>query len=227
MAQYSDLKREAYEANIQIPNLGLGGIPFGGVSALDPTQGVFAIKPSGIPCETMLAEDMVVVDLSNEVVEGKYEPSAATKTHAVLYRTFDGIRGVAHTRSTYATAWAQACLPIPVYGANHAEHLPEEIPCTKGMNDDRIISNYESEIGYQIVSTLRGLDPARVEMALVACHGPISWGTSAIMALRNSLILEEIARTAFLTRQLNQELKPLKHKLIDKLYRRKQEATAK
>ncbi|WP_316897250.1 L-ribulose-5-phosphate 4-epimerase AraD [Pseudodesulfovibrio indicus] len=221
MGRYTEIRREAFEANIQIPALGLAIYTFGNVSAYDPDLGVFAIKPSGVPYADLKPEHMVVVDLDNAVADGDLRPSSDTNTHSVLYRAFAGIRGITHTHSTYATAWAQACMPIPVFGTTHADHLAREVPCTEVMSDAMIRGDYETETGNQILAAFKGLSPAEVEMVLVACHGPFTWGVSAEKALYNSAVLEEIARMALLTRQVNPDAGSLKPSLIDKHYQRK------
>lgn len=221
MGRYAELKREAYEANIQIPARGLAIYTFGDVSAYDEDLGVFAIKPSGVPYDELRPEHMVVVDLDNMIVEGELRPSSDTNTHSVLYKAFAGIRGITHTHSTYATAWAQACLPIPLFGTTHADHLAREVPCTEVMSDEMIGGNYETETGNQILATFKEISFAEVEMVLVACHGPFTWGSSAEKSLYNSAVLEEIARMALLTRQINPNAGPLKASLINKHYQRK------
>lgn len=221
MGRYTEIKREAYEANIQIPALGLAIYTFGNVSAYDADLGVFAIKPSGVPYGELKPDDMVVVDLDNVIVEGGLRPSSDTNTHSVLYKAFAGIRGITHTHSTYATAWAQACMPIPLFGTTHADHLAREVPCTEVMSDEMIAGDYETETGKQILATFKDISSAEVEMVLVACHGPFTWGSSAEKSLYNSAVLEEIARMALLTRQVNPNAVPLKTSLIDKHYQRK------
>ena len=221
MGRYTELRREAFEANIQIPALGLAIYTFGNVSAFDPGLGVFAIKPSGVPYAELKPEHMVIVDLDNKVVEGDLRPSSDTNTHSVLYKAFAGIRGVVHTHSTYATAWAQARMSIPVFGTTHADHLAREVPCTEVMSDEMIAGDYETETGNQILAAFKDISPAEVEMVLVACHGPFTWGATAAKALYNSAVLEEVARMALLTRQLSPDASPLKASLINKHYQRK------
>ncbi len=148
---YDDLKEEAWRANMEIPRRGLAIYTFGNVSAFDAGRAVFAIKPSGVAYENLTAADMVVVDLDANIVEGHLRPSSDTKTHAALYRAFPGIGGIVHTHSTYATAWAQACLPIPLYGTTHADHLEEDVPCTELMTAEAIERDYEAETGSQII----------------------------------------------------------------------------
>jgi L-ribulose-5-phosphate 4-epimerase len=223
---YTELKREAYEANLEIPKQGLAIYTFGNVSAFDAQAGVFAIKPSGVPYESLGVESMVIVDLDGRVVEGAGRPSSDTQTHAVLYRAFGDIGGICHSHSMYAVAWAQACREIPVFGTTHADHLTSPIPVTEPMSDAAIERDYEVETGVQIVERLRGLDHHEIEMIVVACHGPFTWGKTAQKAVYNSRVLEEIAQMAYLTRAINPSAPPIKDTLIAKHYLRKHGAGA-
>ena len=218
---YKTIRQQAYECNRQIPELGLAIYTFGNVSAFDPDKSVYAIKPSGVAYSELMPESMVVVDLENRVVDGKLRPSSDTNTHTVLYKNFPGIGGVVHTHSTYGVAWAQAGRPIPIYGTTHADHLAGEVPCTAVMSDEMIRGNYETETGNQIVEAFKTISYHEMEMVLVACHGPFTWGKSAEKALYNSAVLEEIARMALLTEQLNPQVEAIKQSLIDKHYQRK------
>ena len=191
------------------------------VSARDPELGVFAIKPSGVPYEKLTADDIVVVDLDGNVVEGRARPSSDTPTHALLYRHFPEINGVVHTHSTYATAWAQTCQPIPIYGTTHADHLAGDIPCTELMADEMIAGDYEVETGNQILACFREISYTEVEMVLVAGHGPFTWGKTAEKALMNSEVLEELAKMALMTQLINPQTPRLKDTLIRKHYERK------
>jgi L-ribulose-5-phosphate 4-epimerase len=226
MDRYRNIRAQAFECNRQIPELGLAIYTFGNVSAFDPDLGVFAIKPSGVPYLELTAQAMVVVDLDNKVVSGSLRPSSDTPTHTVLYRFLKGIGGVAHTHSTYAVAWAQARRSIPIYGTTHADHLADNIPCTEEMTDEMIKGNYETETGNQIIELFKELSPQEIEMVLVACHGPFSWGATAEKALYNSAVLEEVAHMAFLTESINSSISPIKQSLIDKHYQRKHGADA-
>jgi L-ribulose-5-phosphate 4-epimerase len=223
---YTELKREAYEANMEIPKRGLAIYTFGNVSAFDAKQGVFAIKPSGVPYDSLGVDSMVVVDLDGKVIEGTGRPSSDTKTHAVLYRAFGDIGGICHSHSMYAVAWAQACREIPVFGTTHADHLTAPIPVTAPMSDDAIERDYEVETGLQILERLRGVDHHEIEMIVVACHGPFTWGKNALKAVYNSRVLEEIAHMAFLTQTINPAASPIKNSLIRKHYLRKHGAKA-
>jgi len=226
MSRYRSLKQTVYEANMLLPAKGLALYTFGNASAIDREQSVIGIKPSGVPYEELKPSDIVVLDLEGNVVEGGLRPSSDTKTHVLLYRHFPKIGGVAHTHSTYAVAWAQAMQPIPVFGTTHADHLVSEIPCTRVMPDEMIAGDYEVETGRQIIETFRDISYEEVEMALVACHGPFTWGKTPEKAVYNSVVLEELARMAFLTRQIDPLTPPLKPALIDKHYQRKHGAQA-
>ncbi len=221
MSAYEELKKIAWEANMALSRSGLIIETFGNVSAIDRERRVFAIKPSGVPYEKLTPDAMVVVDCENTVVEGDFRPSSDTKTHAVLYRMFPEIGGVCHTHSRYAVAWAQAVRPIPIFGTTHADHLTTDVPCTAVMSDEMIRGDYEEETGNQIIEAFRELSPAEVEMVLVACHGPFTWGATAEKALYNSIVLEELAHMAYLTEQINPDQPRLKDSLIAKHYERK------
>jgi len=227
-SRYHRIKDEAYAANIQIPEKNLAIYTFGNVSAFDRELGVFAIKPSGVPYDKLGVDDMVVVDLENTIVEGSLNPSSDTNTHSVLYKEFEGLGGITHTHSPYAVAWSQAIRDIPIYGTTHADHLTDDVPCTAVMSDDMIKDNYETSTGYQIVDCFREakISPSEVEMVLVACHGPFTWGKNAEKSLYNSAVLEELAKMALLTEQVNPKAIALKKSLIDKHYQRKHGAGA-
>jgi len=223
MSAYQSLKEEVYEANMELPKRGLVLYTFGNVSGIDRKAGVVAIKPSGVPYEQLQPQDIVIVDLENRVVEGKMRPSSDTLTHTLLYRRFPNIGGVCHTHSTYAVAWAQAKLPIPNLGTTHADHLVAAVPCTDEMTDEMIKGNYELETGHQILNAFRdgNLSYEEVEMVLVACHGPFTWGKNAAKAVYNSAVLEELARMAQLTLSINPNASTIRQALIDKHYFRK------
>jgi L-ribulose-5-phosphate 4-epimerase len=223
MSKYKYIKEEAYEANMELPKLGLVLFTFGNVSSVDRNLGVFAIKPSGVPYKELSPEDMVVVDFDGNVVKGKLRPSSDTKTHALLYKEWDKIGGIAHTHSTYATAWAQSQRDIPVFGTTHADHNTVDIPCAQPMGDEMIKGNYEHETGWQIINCLKekSLQYEEVEMILVGNHAPFTWGKNASKAVYNSAVLENIAQMAFLTEQINTDAPRLKDALIKKHYERK------
>jgi L-ribulose-5-phosphate 4-epimerase len=218
---YAELKEQAWQANMEIPRRGLAIYTFGNVSALDAGRAVFAIKPSGVAYESLTPADMVVVDLDAKVVEGSLRPSSDTKTHAALYRAFPGIGGIVHTHSTYATAWAQARLPIPIFGTTHADHLAEDVPCTALMTADAVHRDYEAETGAQIIDCFRTRDPGRTPMVLVAGHGPFAWGQTAEKAVYHAVVLEELAKIASITRSLDPSIGRLPDYLVRKHFERK------
>ncbi|MCB0586924.1 MAG: L-ribulose-5-phosphate 4-epimerase [Phaeodactylibacter sp.] len=228
MSKFQDIKQAAYLANMQLPELGLVLFTFGNASAVDRENGVFAIKPSGVPYVDLRPEDMVVVDFDNNTVEGTKRPSSDTKTHAVLYKHWENIGGIVHTHSTYATAWAQTQQDIPIFGTTHADHLTVDVPCAPVMSDEMIKGDYEYQAGFQILNAFqdKGLSPEEVEMVLVANHAPFSWGKTAEKAVYNSAVLEELARMAYLTRQIRPDAPRLKDALIEKHYERKHGANA-
>ncbi len=223
MNKYNHIKEEAYIANMQLPQLGLVLFTFGNVSAVDRSLGVFAIKPSGVPYEKLKVEDMVIVDFDGNVVDGSLRPSSDTKTHAVLYKQWEGIGGIVHTHSTYGTAWAQSQRDIPIFGTTHADYNTVNIPCAPPMSDAIIQGNYEYETGFQIINCFneRGLDYKEVEMVLVGNHAPFTWGKNADKAVHNSAVLEQIAKMALLTEQINPNAPRLKDALIKKHFERK------
>jgi L-ribulose-5-phosphate 4-epimerase len=223
MDHYKSIREQAYEANLQLPQLGLVLFTFGNVSAADRDLGVFAIKPSGMPYEELSPDKMVIVDFDGKTVEGALRPSSDTKTHAVLYKQWNTIGGICHTHSTYATAWAQAQRDIPIYGTTHADHNTADIPCAPPMSDEMIQGDYEYQTGFQIINHFkdRKLNYEEVEMILAGNHAPFTWGKTAEKAVYNSAVLEEIARLAFLTEQINANAPKLKDALIKKHYERK------
>ena len=222
-SKYEHIKQEAYEANMQLPKLDLVLFTFGNVSAADKNLAVFAIKPSGVAYEDLTPAKMVIVDFDGNTVEGTLRPSSDTKTHAVLYKHWDGIGGIVHTHSTYATAWAQSQLDIPIYGTTHADYTTHNIPCAPPMSDEMIKGNYEQETGFQIINCFneRKLDYKEVEMILVGNHAPFTWGNNAAKAVHNSAVLEFVAKMALLTQQINPHAPQLKDALKQKHFERK------
>jgi len=218
---YLELKREVYEANMELQRRNLVVYTWGNVSQIDRAKGVIAIKPSGVAYEVMTPEDIVIVDLENNIVEGKMRPSSDTKTHTHLYRHFDSIGGVTHTHSTYATAWAQTQQAIPCYGTTHADYAYGEIPCTAVMSAEQIERDYEEETGVQITDCFKDRNPKEVPMVIVAGHAPFTWGKSGADAVYHAVILEEIARMAYLTKTLQSSTAALKQGIVDKHYLRK------
>lgn len=222
-SKYDLIRESAYLANLQLPELGLVLFTFGNVSAADHREGVFAIKPSGVPYDELSPEKMVIVDFDGKTVEGTLRPSSDTRTHAVLYRHWSEVGGIAHTHSTYATAWAQSLSDIPILGTTHADHNTVDIPCAPPMDDGKIMGDYEEETGFQILNCIndRRLRYQDMEMMLAGSHAPFTWGKTAEKAVYNSAVLESIAEMAFLTRQINPEVARLKDTLIRKHFDRK------
>jgi L-ribulose-5-phosphate 4-epimerase len=223
MSKYTDIQEAAYEANQQLPKLGLVLFTFGNVSAADRAQGVFAIKPSGVHYADLSPEKMVIVDFDGKTVKGKLRPSSDTLTHAVLYKHWEHIGGIAHTHSTYATSWCQAQRDIPIFGTTHADHNTVDIPCAPPMNDEMILGDYEYQTGFQILNAFRdrGLDYQQVEMVLIGNHAPFTWGKTADKAVYNSAVLESVAQMAYLTETIRKDAPRLKDSLVKKHYERK------
>lgn len=218
---YRELKQAAWEANMELNARGLVLYTWGNVSQIDRDRGVIAIKPSGVSYDKLKPEHLVVVDLDNQVVEGDLKPSSDTRTHTHLYRHFADIGGVTHTHSTYATSWAQAQREIPCYGTTHADYAYGAIPCTAVMRDDQIERDYEEETGVQITEAFAGKNPAETPMVLVAGHAPFAWGKDAAESVYNAVVLEEVARMAWLTLSIDPARGPLKQAIVDKHYLRK------
>ena len=214
------LKEKVCEANLELVKHGLVIFTWGNVSAIDRATGLVVIKPSGVSYDHMKPSDMVVVDLDGKVVEGTLRPSSDTPTHVVLYRAFPEIGGVVHTHSTYATAWAQAGLNIPNIGTTHADYFHHDIPCTADMTEAEVKGNYEWETGNVIVKRFEGMNPNDTPGVLVKNHGPFTWGKDAAEAVHNAVVLEQVAKMAFIAKSVNPGLtmNPL---LIEKHYSRK------
>lgn len=223
MSKHLDIQEEAYEANMQLQELNLVVFTFGNVSVADRKSGIFAIKPSGVPYEKLSPAKMVLVDFEGKTVKGKLRPSSDTLTHAVLYKHWPSINSVVHTHSTYATAWAQSQRAIPIFGTTHADHTTVDIPCAPPMSDEMIKGNYEYETGFQIINYFKEkkLQYEETEMILVGNHAPFTWGKTSHKAVYNAGVLEEIAKMAFLTEQINPNAPRLKDALIKKHFERK------
>lgn len=217
------LKEQVFEANLELPKLGLVDFTWGNVSGRDAATGAIVIKPSGVPYESMKASDMVVVDSEGKPLEGSLKPSSDLATHIELYRHFPSIGGVVHTHSTWATVWAQACRGIPALGTTHADYFFGEIPCTAILSKERTSSQYEVETGLAIVERFREgkIDPASMPAVLVANHGPFTWGKDAHDAVHNAAVLELVARMAMLTMQMDKGLPPMPQHLLEKHFFRK------
>lgn len=216
-----ELRRVVCEANLELNHRGIVLYTWGNVSGIDREQGLVAIKPSGVSYEEMGPEHMVIVDLDNNIVEGDLKPSSDTRTHTVLYRAFPQIGGVAHTHSLHAVSWAQARRPVPCLGTTHADHCSGPVPCTEPLTRDEVERDYEAETGQAIVRCFDGLDPVAVPMVLVAGHGPFAWGRSPDDAVRNAVVLEELAHMATVSTQLAGTPPPLEDYVLSYHYERK------
>ena len=218
-----NLKRQVLEANLLLPKHGLVTFTWGNVSGIDRERGLVVIKPSGVPYETMEAEDMVVVDLDGNVVEGKWKPSSDTPTHLALYRAYEGIGGVVHTHSRWATTFAQAGKSIPAMGTTHGDYFYGDIPCTRPMTDEEINGEYEAETGKVIIEAFRaaGKDPVQVPGVLVYSHGPFAWGATPAEAVHNAVVMEEVAFMDWHAMILEPGLPDMQQCLLDKHYLRK------
>lgn len=221
-----ELKQKVYEANMDLPKYGLVTFTWGNVSAIDRESGLFVIKPSGVDYDLLKPEDMVVMDLNGNKVEGKYNPSSDTSTHLELYKAFPEIGGVVHTHSTYATSWAQAGRSIPCYGTTHADYMYGEIPCARVLTQEEIDEGYEKNTGTIIIETFKDKDPMAVPAVLCTNHGPFAWGKDAKEAVHNAVVLEEVAKMALFTEQLKPDVNPAPQRIQDKHYFRKHGANA-
>jgi len=218
-----ELKQEVLEANLLLPKHHLVTFTWGNVSGIDREKGLFVIKPSGVPYETLSLEDLVVLDLEGNIVEGNLRPSSDTPTHLALYKAFPEIGGIVHTHSPWATMWAQAGRSIPALGTTHADYFYGEIPCTRSLTKDEIQNAYELETGNVIIETFQtgGLDPVAMPGVLVRQHAPFCWGDDAKQAVHNAVVLEEVAKMAIHTFQLNPDIEQMNQYLLDKHYLRK------
>lgn len=223
-----ELKKKVCEANKDLPRYGLVTFTWGNVSAIDRESGLFVIKPSGVEYDELTPEDMVVVDLNCKKVEGRYNPSSDTATHAELYKAFSEIGGIVHTHSSYATSWAQAGRAIPCYGTTHADYIYGEVPCVRCLNADEIAEAYEENTGHLIVEEFERLckDPVSVPAVLCKNHGPFTWGKDAKDAVHNAVVLEEVAKMAYRAELINHHVQPAPQELQDKHYYRKHGANA-
>ncbi len=223
-----ELKKVVYEANMLLPKYGLVTFTWGNVSAIDREKGLFVIKPSGVDYEKMTPEDMVVMDLNGNKVEGRLNPSSDTATHLELYKAFPEIGGVVHTHSSYATSWAQSGRSIPCYGTTHADYFYGEIPCVRCLTKEEIEDAYEANTGHLIVKEFKRMakDPVAVPAVLCKNHGPFAWGKDAHEAVHNAVVLEEVAKMAYRTELINRDAKPAPDELQDKHYYRKHGANA-
>lgn len=218
-----ELKKEVYEANMMLPKYGLVTFTWGNVSGIDREKGLFVIKPSGVDYDKLSPEDMVVMDLQGNRVEGRLNPSSDTPTHLILYQRFPNIGGVVHTHSSWATSWAQAGRGIPCYGTTHADYLYGEIPCVRNLTKAEIADAYEKNTGVLIADEFeqKGLDYEAVPAVLCKNHGPFAWGKDANEAVHHAVVLEEVAKMAARCELINPKNQPAPQELQDKHYYRK------
>ncbi len=223
-----ELKKRVFEANLMLPKYGLVTFTWGNVSEIDRETGYFVIKPSGVDYDVMTPEDMVVMDLLGNKIEGKYKPSSDTPTHIELYKKYQGIGGIVHTHSPEATAWAQAGRGVPLYGTTHADYFYGEIPCARSLTKEEIEGDYEKNTGTVIIETFEKnkIDPISTPAVLCKNHGPFSWGKDAKEAVHNAVVLEEVAKMATKTESINKEATPAPDYLKDKHFNRKHGANA-
>jgi len=223
-----ELKKKVFEANLELPKRKLVTYTWGNVSGIDRESGLFVIKPSGVDYETMTWEDMVVMDLEGNRVEGRYKPSSDTPTHLELYKRYPEIGGVVHTHSPEATSWAQAGRSIPLYGTTHADYFYGEIPCARSLTKEEIDEAYEKNTGLVIIETFdtRGLNPMYTPGVLCTNHGVFTWGKDAAEAVHNAVVLEEVAKMALKTELINPQVRPAPDCIRDKHFFRKHGANA-
>jgi L-ribulose-5-phosphate 4-epimerase len=221
MSNFTELKREAYEANAALPRHGLINLTFGNASAMDRAKGVFAIKPSGVDYAALRPEDIVVVDLEGKTVEGKLRPSSDTETHRRLFLAFPRIGGVVHTHSLHATAFAQAGRPIPNFGTTHADYFNGSVPVTRKMTPAEIGGAYEWETGNVIVERFADIDPADFPGVLVNRHAPFSWGPTVDVAVEMAVVMECVAKMALMSLSLEPRLEPIETALLNRHFKRK------
>lgn len=218
---YEDLKRRVWEANLLLPKYGLVTFTWGNVSGIDRENGVVAIKPSGVEYDKLRPEHIVLVDMEGKPLADGLKPSSDLATHLELYHSFEGIGGVTHTHSRWATAWAQAGADLPAMGTTHADYFYGPVPCTREMTEEEISCEYEKNTGKVIVETFRALDPQSVPAVLVMSHGPFTWGAGPEKSVENSVVLEEVALMAFAARNIDPVKKNMQGALLDKHFCRK------
>ncbi|BCN30336.1 L-ribulose-5-phosphate 4-epimerase [Anaeromicropila herbilytica] len=215
------LKQQVYEANMELPRRNLVTYTWGNVSGIDREKGLFVIKPSGVDYDKLKPEDLVVVDMEGNQVEGEFRPSSDTPTHLELYKAFPEIGGIVHTHSSWATAWAQAGRSIPCYGTTQADYFYGDIPCARGLTPEEIQEEYEKNTGLVIIETFKGLNPIHVPGVLCTNHGPFSWGKDPAGAVYNAVVLEEVAKIAYHTEKLKKDVTEIPKELLDKHFLRK------
>ena len=220
------LKQQVYEANMELPRRGLVTYTWGNVSGIDRQSGLFVIKPSGVEYDELRPEDLVVLDLNGNKVEGKLNPSSDTKTHIELYKAFPELGGIVHTHSTHAVAWAawaQAGRDIPCFGTTHADYFYGPVPCARALTQEEIDEDYEKNTGKVIIEAFRGrnIQPMHVPGVVCSSHGPVTWGKDAAQAVYHAVVLEEVAKMALLTLQIDPNAAPAPQRIQDKHFLRK------
>lgn len=223
-----ELRKAVYLANIELPKRNLVVYTWGNVSGIDRDNGLIVIKPSGVDYEDLSPDNMVVVDLDNNIVEGNLNPSSDTKTHIELYKAFSSIGGIVHTHSTYAAAWAQAGRDIPCFGTTHADYFYGPVPCTRNLTPQEVNEDYEQNTGKVIAQTFRerNINPEDVPGVICHSHGPFTWGVSTAQAVYHSVVLEELSRMALFTIMIDSSSDQLPKHVLDKHYLRKHGADA-
>lgn len=223
-----ELKQRVYEANMLLPKYGLVTFTWGNVSEIDQESGIFAIKPSGVDYDKLTPDDMVLMDLNGNKVEGRYNPSSDTPTHLELYKAYQEIGGIVHTHSSYATSWAQAGRSIPCYGTTHADYIYGEVPCVRCLTQEEIEEAYEQNTGLLIIDSFKQMKKDVMAVPAVLCknHGPFAWGKNANDAVHNAVVLEEVAKMAYRAEVINPRIQPAPQELQDKHYYRKHGANA-
>ena len=218
-----ELRKQVYEANMELPRRNLVTYTWGNVSGIDREKGLVVIKPSGVEYDELTPENLVVLDLDGNRVEGELNPSSDTKTHLELYKAFPTLGGIVHTHSPYAVAWAQAGRDIPCYGTTHADYFYGAVPCARHLTKEELDEVYEKYTGKIIIDTFtdRGIDPVAVPGVICHSHGPFTWGKDAAQAVYHAVVLEEVAKMALLTRQVDSDAAPAPQYLQDKHYMRK------
>lgn len=220
------LKQKVFKSNIDLVKYGLVTFTWGNVSGVDREKNLVVIKPSGVEYDTMTVEDMVVIDMDGNVVEGKWKPSSDTPTHLALYKAFEDVGGIVHTHSRFATSFAQTGKGIKAYGTTHGDYFYGEIPCTRRMTPTEINAEYELETGNVIIETFKDKSYKDIPAALVMSHGPFAWGDSPMQAVHNAVVLEELAAIAYYSETLKPAMNPMQQELLDKHYLRKHGANA-
>lgn len=223
---FEELKKRVYDANMLLPESGLVKFTWGNVSERDDETGYIAIKPSGVKYEDLRPEDIVVLDLEGNIIEGDLNPSSDTKTHIEIYKAFPEIKGIVHTHSTYATSWAQSGRNIPSFGTTHADYMYGEIPCLRNLTKEEIDEDYEKNTGKLIVEFMKDKEFTKIPAVLLKNHGPFTWGKDAFDAVHNAVVLEEVAKMAMFTESINSDAMETPQEVQDKHYFRKHGANA-